>query len=88
MIRLSQIWISYWGGVWWPLSSAGTCHPKKAAIALAEQAKESGVTILEKAEVSDLENHDQKWKVTYRFLKDRLDDPQDFFTVGWSHFES
>ena len=62
------------GAVWWPLSSAATCHPKKATVALAEQAKQSGVNIIEHAEVSDLNNHEdrKKWKVTYRILKDRL----------------
>ena len=62
------------GAVWWPSSSAATCHPKKATVALAEQAKQSGVNIIEHAEVSDLNNHEdrKKWKVTYRILKDRL----------------
>ena len=62
------------GAVWWPSSSAATCHPKKATVALAEQAKQSGVNIIEHAEVSDLNIHEdrKKWKVTYRILKDRL----------------
>ena len=71
------------GGVWWPASSAATCHPKKATLALAEQAKQSGVNILEHTEVSDLNSQDdrKKWKVTYRILKDRLDDPEDHLEI-------
>ena len=79
------------GGVWWPSSTAATCHPKKATLALAEQAKQSGVNILEHTEVSDLNSHAdnrKKWKVTYRILKDRLDDPEDHLTVCGSHSES
>ena len=50
------------GAVWWPSSSAATCHPKKATVALAERAKQSGVNIIEHAEVSDLNNHEDRKK--------------------------
>ena len=42
-------------------------------MALAEQAKSSGVTVVERAEVSDLRGDDERggWRISYRMLKDR-----------------
>ena len=60
------------GGVWWPKSAAATCHPRKATVALAEKAKESGVAVIEGAEVSGLDaKMGRGWRVSYRKLKDR-----------------
>ena len=60
------------GGVWWPKSAAATCHPRKATVALAEQAESAGVTVVEGAEVSDLDvEKGREWRVSYRMLKNR-----------------
>ena len=71
------------GAVYWPLGTgaAATCHPRKAVLALAEQAREAGVKVIERAEVQNLdtrenssstENH-SPWQVSYRILEDRMD---------------
>ena len=60
------------GGVWWPKSAAATCHPRKATVALAEQAESAGVTVVEGAEVSGLDvEKGREWRVFYRMLKNR-----------------